>query len=218
VLVLSLHQERHRESFLKGLDYLLQAQYENGGWPQFYPDLEGYYKHITYNDDAMIGVMTLLRDVAAGKSDYAFVDDVRRTKAGRAVEKGIDCILNTQVIVNGRRTVWCAQHDEVTLAPAAARKYELVSLSGGESVEIVRFLMAIKNPSPEVVEAIESAVAWFKDSQVKDPEGKPSWARFYEIGSNRPIFSGRDGRVKYNLSEIEEERRTGYAWYGDWPA
>jgi len=211
-------QERHRESFLKGFDYLLQAQYPNGGWPQFYPDLEGYYKHITFNDNAMIGVMKLLRDVAAAKPAYAFVDEARRARAAKAVEKGIDCILKTQVIVNGRRTVWCAQHDEVTLAPAAARKYELVSLSGGESVEIVRFLMAIKNPSPEVVEAIESAVAWFKDSQVKDPEGKPSWARFYEIGSNRPIFSGRDGRVKYNLSEIEEERRTGYAWYGDWPA
>ena len=59
------HQERHRESFLKGLDYLLKAQYPNGGWPQFYPDLSGYYKHITFNDDAMIGVMKLLRDVAA---------------------------------------------------------------------------------------------------------------------------------------------------------
>ena len=211
-------QERHRESFLKGFDYLLQAQYPNGGWPQFYPDLEGYYKHITFNDNAMMGVMKLLRDVAAAKPAYAFVDEARRARAAKAVEKGIDCILKTQVIVNGRRTVWCAQHDEVTLAPAAARKYELVSLSGGESVEIVRFLMAIKNPSPEVVEAIESAVAWFKDSQVKDPEGKLTWARFYEIGSNRPIFSGRDGRVKYNLSEIEEERRTGYAWYGDWPA
>jgi PelA/Pel-15E family pectate lyase len=211
-------QERHRESFLKGFDYLLKAQYPNGGWPQFYPDLEGYYKHITFNDNAMIGVMKLLRDVAAAKPAFAFVDEARRALAAKAVEKGIDCILKTQVIVNGRRTVWCAQHDEVTLAPAAARKYELVSLSGGESVEIVRFLMAIKNPSPEVVEAIESAVAWFKDSQVKDPEGKPTWARFYEIGSNRPIFSGRDGRVKYNLSEIEEERRTGYAWYGDWPA
>ena len=211
-------QERHRESFLKGFDYLLQAQYPNGGWPQFYPDLEGYYKHITFNDNAMIGVMKLLRDVAAAKPAYAFVDEARRARAAKAVEKGIDCILKTQVIVNGRRTVWCAQHDEVTLAPAAARKYELVSLSGGESVEIVRFLMAIKNPSPEVVEAIESAVAWFKDSQVKDPEGKLTWARFYEIGTNRPMFSGRDGRVKYNLSEIEEERRTGYAWYGDWPA
>jgi hypothetical protein len=138
------HQERHRESFLKGLDYLLRAQYENGGWPQFYPDLKGYYKHITYNDDAMIGVMKLLRDVAAGKTAYAFVDDVRRANAARAVEKGIECILKTQVIVNGRRTVWCAQHDEVTLAPAPARKYELVSLSGGESVGIVRFLMSIK--------------------------------------------------------------------------
>src|SRR5215207_5223819 len=27
------HQERHRESFLKGLGYLLKAQYPNGGWP-----------------------------------------------------------------------------------------------------------------------------------------------------------------------------------------
>ena len=57
------HQERHRESFLKGLDYLLKAQYPNGGWPQFYPNLSGYYKHITFNDGAMIGVMKLLRDV-----------------------------------------------------------------------------------------------------------------------------------------------------------
>src|SRR5437868_1492558 len=30
-------QERHREAFNKGLDYLLAAQYENGGWPQYYP-------------------------------------------------------------------------------------------------------------------------------------------------------------------------------------
>ena len=95
-------QERHRESFLKGLDYLLKAQYPNGGWPQFYPDLSGYYKHITFNDDAMIGVMKLLRDVAAAKPAYAFVDEARRAAAARAVEKGIECILKTQVVVNGR--------------------------------------------------------------------------------------------------------------------
>src|SRR5215208_7085100 len=167
------HQERHRESFLKGLDYLLKAQYPNGGWPQFYPNLTGYYKHITFNDDAMIGVMKLLRDVAAAKPVYAFVDDARRTAALRAVEKGIDCILKTQVVVNGKRTVWCAQHDEVTLAPAPARKYEVVSLSGGESVDVVRFLMSIKSPSPAVVEAIEAAVAWFRQSELKTPDGGP---------------------------------------------
>src|SRR5829696_15798 len=121
-------QERHREFFLKGVDYLLKAQYPNGGWPQFYPNLSGYYKHITFNDDAMIGVMKLLRDVAAAKPVYAFVDDARRGRAASAVEKGIECILKTQVVVNGKRTVWCAQHDAVTLAPAAARKFEVTSL------------------------------------------------------------------------------------------
>lgn len=207
--------ERHRESFLKGLDYLLKAQYPNGGWPQFYPDLSGYYKHITFNDNAMIGVMKLLRDVAATKPAYTFVDEARRAQAAKAVENGIDVILKMQVIVNGRRTVWCAQHDEVTLAPAPARKYEVVSLSGGESVEIVRFLMSIKAPSPAVMEAIESAVKWFAQSQLKDAKGEPVWARFYEIGTNRPIFVGRDGVVKYDVMQIEEERRTGYAWYVD---
>lgn len=208
-------EERYRESFLKGLDYLLKAQYPNGGWPQFYPDLSGYYKHITFNDNAMIGVMKLLRDVAAGKPAYGFVDEARRARAAKAVEKGVDVILKTQVIVNGKRTVWCAQHDEVTFAPAPARKYEVVSLSGGESVEIVRFLMSIKNPSPAVVDAIESAVKWFEQSQLKDAKGEPVWARFYEIGTNRPIFVGRDGVVKYDVMQIEEERRTGYAWYVD---
>jgi PelA/Pel-15E family pectate lyase len=213
-VVTAKRQERHRESFLKGLDYLLKAQYSNGGWPQFYPDLSGYYQHITYNDDAMIGVMKLLRDVADAKPVYAFVDNERRARAASAVEKGIECILKTQVVVNGKRTVWCAQHDEVTLAPAGARAYEVVSLSGGESVGIVQFLMSIKNPSPEVVESIESAIAWFEQSQLKGP----IWARFYEIGSNRPIFVGRDGVVKYSIAEIEQERRTGYNWYVDAPA
>ncbi len=233
-------QERYRKSFLKGLDYLFTAQYSNGGWPQFYPDLSGYYKHITYNDDAMIGVMKLLRDVAAAKSNYAFVDNARRARAASAVEKGIECILKTQVVVNGKRTVWCAQHDEVTFAPAPARKYELVSLSGGESAGIVRFLMSINEPSPAVVDAIESAIAWFEQTQlngikwvekpdasqpggidrvvVQDPKAGPIWARFYEIGSNRPVFVGRDSIVKYSVAEIEHERRVGYAWYVEEPA
>jgi len=233
-------QERYRESFLKGLDYLFKAQYPNGGWPQFYPDLSDYYKHITYNDDAMIGVMKLLRDVAAGKPNYAFVDDARRARANSAVEKGVECILKTQVVVNGRKTAWCAQHDEITLAPAAARKYEVVSLSGGESVGIVRFLMAIKDPSPEVIDAIESAIAWFEQTQlngikwiakadaskpggidrvvVQDPKAGPIWARFYELGTNRPVFVGRDAVVKYSVAEIEHERRVGYAWYVEEPA
>src|SRR5947208_83742 len=96
----------------------------------FHPPPAGSISWLRCLDDAMVGVPNLLRDAAAGKAPYAFVDQDRRGRAGAAVRKGIDCILATQVIVDGKRTAWCAQHDEKTLAPAPARSYELVSLSG----------------------------------------------------------------------------------------
>lgn len=232
-------QERHREAFIKGLDYVLAAQYENGGWPQYYPLRKGYYTHITYNDNAMVGVLELLRYVARRRPDYTFVDDARRQKSEKAVERGVECILKTQVKVGGKLTVWGAQHDEVTLAPAPARKFEPVSLASRESVAVTRFLMGVERPDARVVEAIESAVTWFSSSQlsgirwvekedksvpggfgrivVKDPQAPPLWARFYEIGTNRPVFEGRDGVVRYSVMEIEAERRNGYGWYTEEP-
>ena len=232
-------QERHRESFLKGLDYLLAAQYENGGWPQYYPLRKGYYSHITYNDNAMTGVLELLRDVARRSPGYAFVDEARRRKAEGAVERGVECILKTQVKVEGHLTVWGAQHDPATFAPAPARKFEPVSLASRESVGITRFLMSIESPDARVVAAVDAAVTWFNSTRltgirwvekenksvpggvertlVKDPEAPPLWARFYEIGTNRPVFEGRDGVVRYSVLEIEAERRNGYGWYTEEP-
>jgi len=50
---------------------------------------------------------------------------------------------------------------------------------------------------------------------VEDRSAAPLWARFYELGTNRPIFCGRDSVVKYSMAEIEYERRNGYRWYTD---
>jgi PelA/Pel-15E family pectate lyase len=33
----------------------------------------------------------------------------------------------------------------------------------------------------------------------------------------KPIFLGRDSVVRYDVSEIEAERRNGYAWYVSTP-
>jgi PelA/Pel-15E family pectate lyase len=140
--------------------------------------------------------------------------------------------------VDGKLTAWCAQHDRETLAPAKARSYELPSISGGESSDIVLYLMAIENPDQVVKDAIEGAVNWYQRSAitgkavirkedpdlpkgydrvvVDDPDGKPLWGRFYQIGTNRPIFVGRDGIIKYQLDEIEHERRVGYGYIRDY--
>ncbi|MDQ3687655.1 MAG: pectate lyase [Acidobacteriota bacterium] len=232
--------ERLKDGFLKGVDFLLESQYVNGGFPQSYPKSASYSRHITYNDDAMIGALSLLHDIARKEAEYSFVDEDRRRKAVESVGKGIDCILKTQIVVDGMLTVWCAQHDEKTLAPTSARAFEKVSLSGVESVGITRFLMSVDQPSPQVIAAVQAAIAWFEKVKltglkwvektdaskpggfdriiVQDSRAAPLWARFYEIGTNRPIFAGRDGVIKYNVTEIEHERRTGYQWYSSAPA
>jgi PelA/Pel-15E family pectate lyase len=229
---------RYAAAVHRGIDYLLAAQYATGGWPQFFPLREGYYSHITYNDHAMVNVLTLLRGAAAGKPPFAFVDADRRAKAAAAVARGIDCVLRTQVKRDGRRTAWCAQHDVKTLAPAWARNYEPPSLSGAETVGIVRFLMQTERPTPEIVAAVQGAVAWLQRVAINglrvenfvaadgkrdrraaaDPAAPPLWARFYELGSDRPIFLGRDKIVRYDFNEIERERRVGYSYFGAWPA
>lgn len=230
--------DRSRTAFEKGLDHIVKAQYPTGGWPQRFPPGAQYHRHITFNDDAMVRLMDFVREVHSSPR-YAFVDADRRTAAGKAFDRGIECILKCQIRVEGKLTAWCAQHDEKDYRPRPGRSYELVSLSGSESVRIVRLLMSLDNPSPEVVRAIEGAVAWFeaakltgirqvvqKDEKsptgknkvvVKDPAAPPLWARFYEIGTNRPIFADRDGVAKHDLGEIGYERRNGYAWLGDWP-
>ena len=230
--------ETYNKAFIRGLDYILKAQYPTGGWPQFYPPSTQYHRHITFNDNAMVRLMNFLRETYTSDV-YAFIDAERKKAARKAFDDGIQCILKCQIKTNGKLTAWCAQHDENDYSPRSGRKYELVSLSGAESVGIVEFLMSLEQPSAEIVQAIDGAVAWFqlvkisglretqqKDDQapkgknkvmVQDPSAPPLWARFYEINSNRPMFVDRDGVPKYKLADIGYERRNGYGWYGNWP-
>lgn len=237
-LFATARDERFRAGALRGLDYLLAAQYPNGGWPQFFPLKGDYSRHVTFNDDATARTMELLDDVARGKAPFAWADGALRARAREAFASGVRCIVASQVVVDGTRTAWCAQHDEVTLEPRPARKFEPVSLSGSESVGLVELLMRVEKPGPDVIASVDAAVAWLSSVTIRglrverrtaadgstdtvavpDPDAPPLWARFYEIGTNRPIFTGRDAVVRYRLEEIERERRVGYAWYVTRPA
>jgi PelA/Pel-15E family pectate lyase len=222
----------------KGIAYCLRAQNAKGGWPQYFPDASLYRAQITYNDNAMVNVLNILGDIVDGKNGFDKINPVFKPAAEMAIKKAIDCIVNTQIKVNGKLTAWCTQYNPITLVPEMARKFELPSISANESVAIVRFLMRQKQPSIAVKQAVNAAVEWFQTVRVNgfryqdvsapdQPKGKDRvlvadanasvWARFYEIETNRPMFSGRDSEKKYDVKEIEWERRTGYAWYGVWP-
>jgi PelA/Pel-15E family pectate lyase len=187
----------------------------------------------------MINVLLLLQDVAEGKNDFEVIDKNYISKCNAAVAKGIDCILKTQYKQNGVLTAWCAQYNAKTLVPEMARKFELASLSGSESVGIVRFLMRQQNPTKEIITAVNASLVWFKKVKIEgynwvdvkapnEPSGRDRvlvkqdgstlWARFYDLQTNEPIFVGRDSQPKKTVAEVENERRIGYAYYVTNPA
>jgi PelA/Pel-15E family pectate lyase len=226
-------REDCKGGFIKGLDFICAAQFPNGGWPQVYPLEGGYHDDITFNDDAMTRILELLHAVTSNEPYYSFLNDAQRQKAAEALAAGIRCVLKTQVAQNGKKTVWCAQHDSLTLRPAAARKMEPATLSGSESAHLLGFLMTITNPSPEIVASIESGLAWFDQAKITglartNRDGKTAyeltanstqvyWARFYDLTNSTPVFPGRDGILYASFNAMAEHNQLGYDYYSTQP-
>jgi PelA/Pel-15E family pectate lyase len=192
----------------------------------------GYHDAITFNDGAVTETLELLQSVADGKDQFAFVPAKMRARAQASVDRGIDTILATQISGNGRRTVWAQQHDALNLQPVAGRNYEPAAQCASESASMMLFLMKAPQPKPEVVAAVYSAAAWFRKTAIYGvayergadgrrltaaPGAGPIWARYYEIGSDRPIFGDRDQSIHDDVNELSLERRNGYSWYNAAP-
>ncbi|HMI82822.1 MAG TPA: pectate lyase [Polyangiaceae bacterium] len=206
--------------------------------------LTTYSNYVTFNDDAMARVMVLLDQAAKLKPplDSDLFTTEQRDRLPSSITKGIDYIVKAQMEQNGVKTVWCAQHDPVTYAPKPARSYELASKSGKESANVVALLMT-QPQTPEIKAAALAAIAWFKSGAVKVADtayvkrpagntddtynpiqaspGTTIWYRFYDLDKDVGFFSGRlptdnppGVGKKYNIMEIEAERRYGYEWGG----
>ncbi len=230
-------EEPYRSSAERGIEYILSHQYPNGGWRG--SDVDA----ITYNDGVMAGVLFTWKRILDGDGNFAWISEDMRARIRRSWSAGLELVLKTQYVQNGVKTVWAQQYDHTTLQPVKARAYELPGLSAGESALVTVLLMSIDDPSPEVVDAVKCAVAWFQKTRIAGkriqtipmPEGNPDdpavkkdrllvddpdapglWPRYSELADNRPFFCNRDGIKVYSLREVYPERRVGYGWYGEW--
>ncbi|MCF6409701.1 pectate lyase [Pseudalkalibacillus salsuginis] len=226
--------ERYKKSIEDGIDFLMDLQYDTGGFAQVYPRRGNYSDMVTFNDEAMIRVLEMFDDILNQKYPFntEVIDDRLYQTLEESMEKAVDYILEAQIEAEGRLTAWGAQHDPYRYEPVQARAYEHPSISGKESVGIVRFLMSRPNQTKELRNAVKGALDWFDENKLEgiryvsggDENGDyfveepntTTWYRFYEIGTNLPIFSGRDGVIKHDIHEIEQERRDGYQWGGSY--
>ncbi len=231
------NRDDYRQAAQRGIDFLLSRQYANGGWPQRSPLEPGdhsYGTHITFNDDAMTEVLKLLMTIVdPAHSEYGFVTADGRQRITDAITRGVACLLKCQIVIDGQLTVWCQQHDAVTLVPVIARAYELPALCSSESASITMLLMRLPNPDNATRQAIIAAHEWFQKNKIQGklwPEKEEGsdrqliddvhapllWSRYSDISNGRPFFCDRNGIPVWSVSEISPERRNGYAWYGTW--
>ncbi len=227
--------QRYRAAFGKGIDYLLAAQYPNGGYPQVYPLDGGYHDAVTYNDGALAGVAALLSDVAARQGDYAFVPAALAAGALAARDRVLRLVVSNQVVAGGVRTGWCQQYDALTGLPAGARNFEPAALATAETAGVLLTLMQLTDPPRDVTSAVHAGAAWLRRVALRDVEWGPAppamdnrlaaskgagplWARYYDIATMQPVFGDRDRSIHDDVNELGVERRNGYGWYGTWPA
>lgn len=235
---------KYRDSARRAIDFLLTMQYSTGGFPQVYPKRgTTYSNYVTFNDDAMVRVLVLFDHALKRKAplDGDLATDVQRSRMAFETRMAVQYILRAQIVQNGVRTVWCAQHDPATYRPLGARSYELPSKSGSESARIVEFLMT-QPQTAEVAAAARAAVAWYRSSAtqiqnmtydsvttratntspfIPTAGAPPLWYRFYDLDADTGFFSGRlptdnpPGTGKqYDIMQVEPERRYGYQWAG----
>lgn len=231
-------KQKYKASCEKGIRYLLSTQKQNGGWRGWDVDA------ITFNDDVTTGALELFRNILQGDDSFLWMGRKMKEEIRLAYERGLEIVLKTQHVQNGVKTAWAQQYDNETLVPVKARTFELPGLTAWESTAITLFLMGIEHPSPQVIEAVEAAIAWFNNSKIKgiriervplkkeeiinheypydnvvveDAAAPALWARYYELSDNTPFMARRSGEKVWKLSDVDPERRTGYDWYGTWP-
>lgn len=195
-----------------GLQGLLAAQYKNGAFPQRYEGKprdfnsdplkraqlppsyphsfphQGYGAFYTFNDNTIRHCILTLLDAYQRYGKGEFLE---------AAKRGGDFIILAQL--PAPQTAWAQQYD-FDMFPAWAREFEPPAVCSSESGGVVRTLVDLYLASGEekYLQPIPAAINWFKRSQIAPNQ----WARFYELGSNKPLYFTKDYQLVYSDGDL----------------
>ena len=185
------------DALSRALACLLTAQYKEGGWDgawaqRYPPPSKGYGAYPTYNDNTMSDcVRTMLMAYKVyGKPEYL-----------ASVKRCLEFYLRSQQ--PDPQGAWAQQYDR-EVKPAWARRFEPPSITGGESCGNCRLLMDmfIELGDARYLDAVGRAVDWYRRSRIGGTEKAGVWARFYEVGTNKPLYFTRTYKLVYTDDDL----------------
>jgi len=187
-MALEQQDEAIHEAAMAALEFILEAQYDTGGWPQRYPlSGRGYSDFVTLNDNTLRDCADVMAIAWRNYGDQRYHDAVVRCG---------EFLVNAQL--PEPQATWAQQYD-ADLNPGWARRFEPPAACGGESVGAMRLLIdiAVFTGDERFLAPLPGVIDWFRRSQL--PNGR--WARFYELKTNRPLyFYAETYRLTYDPS------------------
>ena len=200
-LDLLIDREWLTQAIQLGLDFLLENQYSNGAWSQWYPLRGGYHDYYTFNDNAINDCIRVLLLAHRQYGNPEFLS---------SAELAGSFIINSQY--PAPQAGWAQQYNH-DMQPAWARDFEPPGIC---SLATARNIVSLVNlyrytGKKSYLDPIPVALDWLEESKL----APNTWARLYEVGTNRPIYGDMDRKVHYNYEEISPERKTGYGFRGD---
>ncbi len=214
---LGLKDEKIHEAAGYGLKALLAAQYANGGFPQGWRGpseekpvvkasvpkfdwrtegkIKDYYTCYTLNDDLAVSVADAL--IVAHR---AYKDD----KHLKALEKLGAFLALAQM--PEPQPAWCQQYN-FDMVPIWARKFEPPAIAGRESQGAMETLIKIARYTGDkkYLEPIPAALKYLKGKCMLPGD---QLARYYEFGTNKPVYMDAKYRPTYDDSAAPRH----YGW------
>lgn len=221
-------EKRFTEALHHAIDYLIDAQYPNGGFPQVYPLVGGYHDLVTYNDDALSLIFKVFDDLVHKPEDYKLSAELQ-AKVTRSFELLINRLERDQIQLADGSGAWGQQHHPLDFSLQPARAYEMASLATMETAKMIDALMDLTTTTPSIDNMIVRACKWLDKTKIsakvwRRHADRPSeiidgdaddviWPRFISATSGVALFGDRDGKVYLSVDKISMERQLGYAWY-----